>query len=129
MTMFKAIFIAMSLLGPPIMAEHDQYMKLYNINCEPNAEYLDNVTCELNVIGRQVVVANIEWDAKTAFNNLTVHFKLFKFYNQFRPFLIDVTFNVCDVAHKRVASNFYSNLVVRVISKISNSTKCVIEKV
>lgn len=125
--MFKTIFIAMSLLGPPVMAE--QYMKLYNINCEPNSNYLDNVTCELNVIGRQVVVANMEWDAKKDLKNLTVHFQLFKFYNQFRPFLIDVTFNLCDVAQKKVASNFYSNLVVRVISKISNSTKCDIEKV
>lgn len=126
--MLRALIICLSLLGPSVGTE--QYMKFYNIVCEANPKYVENATCELNVIGRQVVVANMEMEAKNALKNLTVHFQLFKFYNQFRPFLINVTFNVCDIVYKKVPSNFYSNLVIRTISKFSNSQeKCSIEKV
>lgn len=125
--MFRSLLTLIALFDLLVKAE--QYAKLYNIACEPNSKWVENATCALNVIGRQVVVANMEMDTKNALKNLTVHFKLYKFYNQFRPFLIDVTFNVCDVVRKKGPSNFYSNLVVRVLSKFSNSTKCFLEKV
>lgn len=105
----------------------DKYMKIYNIVCEANAEYTEHVTCGLKVIGRNVVVANMELDTKRPFKNISVNFKMFKFYNQFRPFLVNVSFNVCDLLGKKIQSNFFNNLMIRVLAKYSNSVKCPLE--
>lgn len=106
------------------ITEADKYVKLYNLVCEPSQKWTDNVTCGLKVIGRNVVVANMEMDSKYPFKNISVHFQLFKFYSQFRPFLIDVKFNACDIWNKRVISNFYINVMLRILAKFSNALKC-----
>lgn len=102
----------------------DKYVKLYNLVCEPSPKWTENATCELKVIGRDAVVANLEMDAKQQFNNISVHFKVFKFYNQFRPYLIDLKFNACDILRKKIVSNFYINTAIRILSKFSNAVKC-----
>lgn len=102
----------------------DKYVKMYNLVCEPSPKWAENVTCDLKVIGRNIVIANMEMDARNPFNNISVHFKAFKFYNQFRPFLIDVNFSMCDILNKSTVSNFYNNLVLRILKKYSNAIQC-----
>ncbi|KAL5284303.1 hypothetical protein ACFFRR_006534 [Megaselia abdita] len=111
----------------PLISADNKYVKLYNIVCDPSPKWTENATCDLKVIGRNVVVANMEMDIKQPFKNVSVHFQFFKFYNQFRPFLIDVNFNVCNTLFKKSASNFYMNLLLRVLSKYSNAVNCHLE--
>ncbi|KAL5284318.1 hypothetical protein ACFFRR_006541 [Megaselia abdita] len=66
----------------------------------------------------------MEMDVKKSFKNVSVHFQIFKFYNQFRPFLVDVSFSVCDILSKKSASSYYINTMIRVLSKFSNAVKC-----
>lgn len=106
----------------------DRYMKMYNLVCEPVPKWVENATCHLKVVGRNDVVANMDMDIKETFKNVTIHFQLFKFYNQFRPFLIDITFNMCDVLKQKSISNFYVNQLKRVLSKYGNNgVKCPME--
>ncbi|KAL5273759.1 hypothetical protein ACFFRR_000482 [Megaselia abdita] len=106
----------------PITA--DKYVKLYNIVCETSSKWIENATCRLKVIGRNVVVANMEMDTKNPFRNISVHFQVFKFYSQFRPYIINTAFNICDILKKRAASNFYINTIIRILSKFSNAIQC-----
>lgn len=105
----------------------DKYVKMYNLVCEPSPKWAANATCALKVIGRNVVIANLEMDARRTFKNITIHAKLFKFYNQFRPFFVDIKFNLCDILNKKSASNFYISQALRVISKYSNAVRCPLE--
>lgn len=116
------ILLMATIFGRIITA--DKYVKLYNLVCEPSPKWTQNATCDLKVIGRNAVVANMEMDSTHPFRNISVHFQLFKFYNQFRPFLIDINFNACDIFSKKAMSNFYANTVVRILSKFSNAVKC-----
>lgn len=116
------LFLLITIHCPIIAAE--KYVKLYNLVCEPSPKWTENATCNLKVIGRNVVVANMEMDSKAQFNNISVHFQLFKFYSQFRPFLINIDFNVCDVISKRAPSRFYVNAMLRILSKFSNAIRC-----
>ncbi|KAL5284317.1 hypothetical protein ACFFRR_006540 [Megaselia abdita] len=119
MTTFKLLL--MTFIG--IIAA-DKYTKLYNLVCDTSPKWAENVTCDLKVMGRNVVFANMEMDVKRPLNNISVHFQIFKFYNQFRPFIVDVSFSVCDVLSKKSESNFYINSMLRILSKFSNAVKC-----
>uniref|UniRef100_T1GEA9 Uncharacterized protein n=1 Tax=Megaselia scalaris TaxID=36166 RepID=T1GEA9_MEGSC len=92
--------------------------------CDFNENYAENGTCELKGLGRQFIVANLEADVKKPFKNISIHLKMFKFYNQFRPFLVDVEFNVCDAFNKKSALNFYGNTLMRLMMKYTNIRKC-----
>uniref|UniRef100_T1GEB1 Uncharacterized protein n=1 Tax=Megaselia scalaris TaxID=36166 RepID=T1GEB1_MEGSC len=92
--------------------------------CDFNEKYVENVTCELKGLRRQYIVANLEADTIGVFKNFSVHIKIYKFYNQFRPFLVDVKLNVCDVINKKSTSNFYGNTVVRLMAKYTSIIKC-----
>lgn len=102
----------------------DKYVKLYNLVCDFEPEMIENASCNLKVVGRNVVVANMDMDLKYAFKNWSVHFQFFKFYSQFRPFLIDVHFNVCDILSKKSNTNFFINLIIRIALKYSNAIMC-----
>lgn len=102
----------------------ERYMKLYNIACEPNPKWAVNVTCELKVLGREHVVSNMEMDLANTLRNISINLTLYKFYNQFRPFLINVHFNVCDILNNKIISNFYANTFIRIVRKYSNAVMC-----
>lgn len=102
----------------------EKYAKLYNIVCEISTNWAENTTCGLKVIGREPVVANLDTFVKMPLSQLTVHLKLYKFFNQFRPFLVDVKVNICDVINKKSTLNFYGNTLIRIWSKYTNAVKC-----
>lgn len=116
------IFLLLTFYSRTITTE--KYMKLYNLVCEHSSKWIDNNTCNLKVIGRNLVVANMEMDLKRTLKNISVHIDISKFYSGFRPYLVNITFNACDVLNKKAASGFYINLFLRILSKYSNAVQC-----
>lgn len=98
-------------------------MKLSNLVCEHNSKWTENVSCALKILGREHV-ANMKLDLKKEISDVSIHLKIYKFYNQFRPFLVDVSFNFCNVLNKKNIAHFYINTILRVLSKYSNVIKC-----
>lgn len=98
--------------------------KLYNLQCHGSPKFVENATCLLKAVRRDMVVGNLNLDVISSLRNVSCHYKVFKYYNQFRPFLIDARFNWCEAIHQRGITGFYINQLMRVLRKFSNIVKC-----
>ena len=119
--MIKIISILILLLS---YSEADKHFKLTNLVCEPSPVYVENATCALKIVARNVAIANMEMDLRGIHRNVSVVLKMFQFYNQFRPFLIDTRFNLCDLVKGSFIPNFYVSTLRRILLKFSNSIQC-----
>ena len=124
----KLYQILLTILPPCILSFEapQHYLKFYNTECNFNPKYVANGSCSLKVPGRNLVLANVDYDLITPMKNITVFGKVFKFYNQFRPFLIDEIVNLCKLANPGGfgSYNFFVKLIARIILKSSNTIKC-----
>lgn len=99
-------------------------IKLYSTLCKFNPKWVDNGTCALKVIARNRVKFNVDYDLVLPMNNVTVHLTLFKYYNQFRPFLINDWANLCKGLSELSPYNFYLKTLFRQAMKYSNIINC-----
>lgn len=118
------LLIFMFLLAISQFIHCETMSKLYNLRCDGNAKLVDNITCNLKALRRDMVIANLDLDVITTLQNVSAHFQVFKNYNEFRPFLIDAKFNWCEAIHQKGITGFYVNQMIRVLRKFSNIVKC-----
>ncbi|XP_060651395.1 uncharacterized protein LOC132788095 [Drosophila nasuta] len=80
-----------------------------------------NVTCLIKAINWSKAIAKIDMYLIRPLKNISIHFKLFKkdYANQYKPFLIDVRFNLCDIISKR---NYlvYGTIVWKTMQRFTN---------
>ncbi|KAH8397150.1 hypothetical protein KR215_009809, partial [Drosophila sulfurigaster] len=99
----------------------EMVFKATNIVCTGNAKYIENVTCPVKARNWNNAVAYMDCDLVLPLQNTTIHFKLFKkdYANQYKPFLIDVRFNLCDIISKR---NYlvYGTIVWKTMQRFTN---------
>ena len=102
------------------------FMKFYNTECKYNPKYVANGTCDLDVYGRDLVRANVDYDLIRSMRNVTALIKLLKFYNQFRPHLINEYYNLCKADNKAgfESYNFFVKFFIRILKKFSNAIIC-----
>ncbi|KAH8319940.1 hypothetical protein KR074_009683, partial [Drosophila pseudoananassae] len=76
--------------------------KITNLVCEPNPKFVTNVTCKLKAINWNRSVVNMSCFLRQKLYP-TIQMQIFKkdYTNQFKPFLIDVKVNFCDVVQKK----------------------------
>lgn len=102
----------------------EKILKFYNTECAYNKKYISNYTCNLKVKGRDVVLSNGEFILKEHVKNARIHVELFKYEDRFKPFLLNVTFYICDVFKSTGLQNVLVKTVVTIIEKVSNIIKC-----
>ncbi|XP_054087786.1 uncharacterized protein LOC105211853 [Zeugodacus cucurbitae] len=95
--------------------------KTLSIECKYNPEILTNVTCQLKPINWQKSVCIWDADIPHSLKNISIHLQLFKIYgaNNFLPFLINTTLNMCDVLSKRSFS-VYGKILFTILKETSN---------
>lgn len=106
------------------LVQCEKVSKLYNIDCHGNPKFVENATCYLKAVRRDTVLAFMDLDVIDMLKNITVRYRVFKFYNQFRPFLVDIEFNWCDVFSLKSIGSFYANQIVRIARKYCNIMYC-----
>lgn len=121
--MFRRIWFRCVLLFTISSSLANLALKFYKVDCVFYPEYVENGTCNLKVLRRDLVIANVDYDLKKSMNNVTVHFHTFKLYSQFRPFLIDSWLNLCEVSEEGGynAYNFFVKLLYRIAKRTSNN--------
>ena len=122
MMLAKAITIYLIVSGIPVGSEY--HIKFYNTNCTFNTKYIGNGTCNLKLVARNTIRANVDYDLLLPMQNVTAYFKLFKFYNQFRPFLINEWINLCHLIKDFSSYNFFVKMGYRIVKKYSNAIIC-----
>ncbi|KAH8321661.1 hypothetical protein KR074_011388, partial [Drosophila pseudoananassae] len=95
--------------------------KTTNIECTTTPKYSTNATCRLKAINWNKTVANMDMDFVRPMNNISIRFQVFRrdSTNQFQPFLIDVTINMCDFILRRNYSP-YGKIVWNLVRAYSN---------
>lgn len=111
-------------VGFIISVSSENILKFYKANFDVNPEHIENSTCNLKVVDRNTVLANVDYDLKLSMKNITARFQLFKFYNQFRPFLINNVFNLCKLLKNGDYYNFFVKLFYRLVVKNTNTFVC-----
>lgn len=99
-------------------------VKLYNTKCNFNPKFVANGTCTLKMISRNQVVSNVEYDLVHTMKNVSFHLRLFKFYSQFRVFLVNEWVGLCKAVSDKGLYNFFVKTFMRVITRFSNSVIC-----
>lgn len=88
------------------------------MNREVNEDYLKNLNVSLVPINRYLSVSNWDLDLVKTVQNIECSVQLFTCYIQCRPFLVNITFNLCEFNGK--SKHFYVNMLYRSVPK--NST-------
>ncbi|XP_004527465.1 uncharacterized protein LOC101451812 [Ceratitis capitata] len=95
--------------------------KTTKIECFPNARYIRNATCGIKAINRYRSHTNMESDIVDHLRNVSLNLQIFQrnSANLFKPFLINVTTNLCNILDKR---NFptYTTIVMNILKRVSN---------
>lgn len=119
------LFQYVLLIGITISST-DYLLKFYNTRCVFNPDYIDNASCSLKAVRRNLTLANLDYDLKKPMKNVTAKFQMLKFYNQFRPFLINSWLNVCQLSKKNGIDiyNFFVKLFYRLAFKTTNTFRC-----
>lgn len=120
LSLISAVFV---IISTTVMSE--KIVKFYKIECVHNDKYISNMTCDLKVIGRNLVQSNGFMILKENVTNAKVSGELFKFENRFQPFLINVTFNMCEVSKLKGIEKPLVSTVLKIFERNSNLVKCV----
>lgn len=107
-----------------ILVAAEKKVKLYNTNCTYSPKYMANGNCSLKIVARNEAVANADWDLVLPLKNITFSIRVLKFYNQFRPFLINDWINLCRLLSNKGIFNFFIKSFVANISRFSNAVIC-----
>lgn len=107
-----------------VSVSSENILKFYKTSFDYNHDYIENGTSRIKVVDRYNTYGNIEYDLKLGLKNATIHLQFFQFYNQFRPFLVNYRFNVCELLKSGDGFNFFVKGFYRLASKITNSLKC-----
>ncbi|XP_018800025.1 PREDICTED: uncharacterized protein LOC108975767 [Bactrocera latifrons] len=95
--------------------------KTTKIECFPNARYIRNATCGIKAINRYRAHTNMESDIVDRLRNVSLNLQIFQrnSANRFKPFLVNVTANLCSILDKR---NFpaYTKIVMNILKEVSN---------
>lgn len=118
---FKAALLSILLVAS---VSSENILKFYKTDFVFNHDYVENGTCNLKVVDRNTILANVEYDLVLKMTNVTAQFQMFKFYSQFRPFLINSWFNLCQLIRNKDSYNFFVKLLYRIVAKTTNSFKC-----
>lgn len=121
MELFRKVILIFSL-SLIIFAEEN--IKLYNTVCNFNPKWIANGSCVLKMVARNKVRFNVDYDLVQRMDNVTLHLKLMKFYNQFRPFLINEWANLCKATSNDSPYNFFVKTLIRQAAKFSNIVIC-----
>ncbi|EDV37990.1 uncharacterized protein Dana_GF19844 [Drosophila ananassae] len=95
--------------------------KLKNLACEPNPKFVSNASCKLRAINWNKSVANVScFLHEKIYPTVQVQFFKKDYTNQFKPFLVDVKMNICDVIQKK--SYFtYGVILWKIFKKFSKT--------
>lgn len=124
--MSRALLIQYFLWFFVTFSSSEYFLKFYKTECVFNPEYIDNGSCYLKIVRRNLILANVDYDLKIPMTNVTAHFRMMKFYNQFRPFLINSWLSVCQLSKKDGIDvyNFFVKLFYRLAAKTTNAFVC-----
>ncbi|XP_032291644.2 uncharacterized protein [Drosophila virilis] len=77
--------------------------KLKNIECIANPKRVENISCFIKAINWNKAVAQMDCDLILPLRNTSIEIAVLKknYNNQYHPFLINVTFNACDMLSSR----------------------------
>ncbi|XP_075167886.1 uncharacterized protein LOC142240052 [Haematobia irritans] len=120
MSIFKGcIFAILFVCMTTCYAEF--YLKFTKIECDPNPKYFTNHSCRLRAIDRYKTVVSMKTLIKDVLRNVSVNLALFarNDVNAYRPFLINVTQNVCSFLDKK-KSMFYMNAFMKFMTAYTN---------
>lgn len=120
MQSYTILLILLVVIGTN--AEMD--LKAYNTDCTFNPRRLSNVTCSLKVVARNTVKFNVGYDLLLPMSNNTVHLTLYKFNNQFQPFLIDGWVNMCSNLSNANPLTMLLGSIIRQTFKSSKFNDC-----
>ncbi|XP_017026941.1 uncharacterized protein [Drosophila kikkawai] len=91
------------------------------IECDGNPLRVYNLRCNVKAISWNLALVNLTADLIKPIRNPIVHLQVLKkdYANQYKPFLIDVTFNICQVIERR---NFlpYGVIMFKLLKRYSN---------
>lgn len=102
----------------------EKVIKFYNLECEHNDSYISNLTCDLKVRGRDIIQSNGFAVLTKHIKNARVHGELFKFEDRFKPFLMNITFNICDFFKSNGVPNLILSAAINIFQQKSNLVKC-----
>ncbi|KAL5273234.1 hypothetical protein ACFFRR_000163 [Megaselia abdita] len=102
----------------------EKVLKFYKIEIKVDPRFVANESCSLTVPSRNRVLANFEGIAIVELKNITVNFRGFKFYNQFRPFLINEWINVCSIFKGHGSFNYFAKTLKRFVMRYGNLIQC-----
>lgn len=122
-TLFK-MFRTLVFLALIISGISEKQLKLYNTKCSFSQKYVANGTCSLKLIARNEVVFNSDFDLVLPLKNVTFHIRVLKFYNQYRPFVINDWVNLCNMIRNKGIFNFFVKAYVSNLSRFSNAIIC-----
>nr|XP_036668966.1 uncharacterized protein LOC118876906 [Drosophila suzukii] len=95
--------------------------KLIKVECEGNPARVTNISCRLKAINWNLAVANLDSYLTVTMINPHIRAQIFKkdYSNQFQPFLVDVSFGLCDVIAKKSYLP-YAVMVWKLLKRYSN---------
>ncbi|XP_016957865.1 uncharacterized protein LOC108029885 [Drosophila biarmipes] len=101
MTFAALVFLGICFLCQ--MSEAQLAYKLTKIECEVNETRASNISCHVKAINWNMAVVNLDCFLIMPLLDPVVGMQLFMkdYSNQYKPFLVDVNFKLCEVIKKR----------------------------
>ncbi|XP_037930429.1 uncharacterized protein LOC119665212, partial [Teleopsis dalmanni] len=95
--------------------------KIINLECKTNAKFVINTDCRLKAVNRETSLVNMSCDVVGVVGNISVHIQVWQknSKNIYRPFLINITENACDILDKR-KSHIYTTIALNILKEFSN---------
>lgn len=107
-----------------VIIRSEKQTKFYNTKCNFNPKWIENGTCFLKILKRNVIRANVDYDLILPMKNVSVQIVLSKFYSQFRPFMINEWAQLCKYLKYPDTYNFFVRSAYRILIKYTNSIIC-----
>ncbi|KAH8388150.1 hypothetical protein KR200_010186, partial [Drosophila serrata] len=77
--------------------------KLVKIDCQGNSVRVNNISCHVKAINWNLALVNMDCFLRVPLRKAVLQVQVFKkdYSNQYKPFLIDVSVNMCEVIERR----------------------------
>lgn len=122
MTTLALILSVLIILLTQVSSE--KVIKFYKIECECNENYISNLSCFLKVPERGVVQSNGFMVLKEHLRDVQVRSELLKFEDRYKPYMMNVTVNLCDFVKGNKIQNLIVSSVIKTLEKNSNTVRC-----
>ncbi|XP_017015500.2 uncharacterized protein [Drosophila takahashii] len=85
------------------MTETELVYRLIKVDCEVNQKRVSNVSCIVKPVNWNLALVNMDCILTVPLVKPTIRLQVFAkdYSNQFKPFLIDVSFELCEVIERR----------------------------